>query len=266
MGKFKRSLLLFSFLPFFAAGTLRAQDSPAPPAPPQDRPGQGRGGQDGGPRPLFGKISAIHNGSLEITGRDGQTVIVKTTDQTQYRKDREQAAATDFKVGDTVMVRGDENADHTVTAKVIGARSGGPGGGPGAMGGGARGGPGGGPIGTLGKDYVVGEVKAIDPPHITVLRTDNVPQTIELNENTSLRKGRDSITMADIQVGDHLMARGALENNVFVPKGVNVVNREQWKRMQEMRNANGGAAAPSAPPATPSPAAAPSSKPTEPPN
>jgi hypothetical protein len=263
MGKFKRSLLLFSFLPLFAAGTLRAQDSPAPPAPPQDRPGQGRGGQDGGPRPLVGKISAIHNGSLEITGPDGQTAIVKTTDQTQYRKDREQAAATDFKVGDTVMVRGDENADHTVTAKVIGGRSGGPGGGPGAMGGGARGGPGGGPIGTLGKDYVVGEVKAIDPPHITVLRTDNVVQSIELNENTSLRKGHDSITMADIQVGDHLMARGALENNVFVPKGVNVVNPEQWKRMQEMRNANDGA---TAPPATPPPAAAPPSKPTEPPN
>jgi hypothetical protein len=262
MGKFKSSLLLFSFLPLFAVGTLRAQDPAAPPTPPQDRPGQGRGGQDGGPRPLVGKISAIHNGSLEITGPDGQTVIVKTTDQTQYRKDREQAAATDFKVGDTVMVRGDENADHTVTAKVIGGRSGG----PGTMGGGARGGPGGGPIGTLGKDYIVGEVKAIDPPHITVLRTDNVVQSIELNENTSLRKGRDSITMADIQVGDHLMARGALENNVFVPKGVNVVNPEQWKRMQEMRNANGGAAAPPAPPATPPPATAPPSKPTEPPN
>jgi len=86
-----------------------------------------------------------------------------------------------------------------------------------------------------------------------------------LNENTSLRKGRDSVTMADIQVGDHLMARGSLENNVFVPKGVNVVNPEQWKRMQEMRNANGGAAAPPAP-ATPPPAAAPPAKPTEPPN
>jgi hypothetical protein len=265
MGKFKRNLLLFSFLPLLAVATHGAQDPAAPPAPPHDRPGQGRGGQDGGPRPLVGKISAIHNGSLEITGPDGQTIIVKTTDQTQYRKDREQAAVTDFKVGDTVMVRGDENADQTVTAKVIGGRSGGASGGPGTMGGGARGGPGGGPIGTLGKDYVVGEVKAIEPPHITVLRTDNVVQTIELNENTSLRKGRDSVTMADIQVGDHLMARGSLENNVFVPKGVNVVNPEQWKRMQEMRNANGGAAAPPAP-ATPPPAAAPPAKPTEPPN
>ena len=88
--------------------------------------------------------------------------------------------------------------------------------------------------GTLGKDYVVGEVKAIDPPKLTVLRTDGVAQTLELNENSSLRRGRESITMADIQVGDHLMARGALEHDMFVPKGVMVINAEQWKQMQEM--------------------------------
>jgi hypothetical protein len=66
-------------------------------------------------------------------------------------------------------------------------------------------------------------------------------QTIELNEDTTLRRGRDSITMADIQVGDHVMARGALQNNVFVPKGVMVMNADQWKRMQDfMSQANGG--------------------------
>jgi hypothetical protein len=48
-----------------------------------------------------------------------------------------------------------------------------------------------------------------------------------------MRKGRDSITMADIQAGDHVFARGAVENNVFVPKTVVVVGPEQWKRMQE---------------------------------
>jgi extradiol dioxygenase family protein len=66
-----------------------------------------------------------------------------------------------------------------------------------------------------------------------VLRTDKVTQTIELNEDTSLRKGRDAITMSDIQVGDHLFARGGLENDVFVSKVVVVIDAEQWKRMQE---------------------------------
>lgn len=177
---------------------------------------------------MFGKITAIHDGAIELTNQDGQTVTVKVTNQTEFRRDRQPAKIADFKVGDLVMVRGDVNPDQTVTAKTIGARTGMMGTGPAGGGGGTffAG-------GTLGKDYVLGEVKSIDPPKLTVLRTDNVTQTLELNEDTTLRRGRDSITMVDIQVGDHLAARGALQNDVFVPKGVVVMNPEQWKRMQE---------------------------------
>jgi hypothetical protein len=110
-----------------------------------------------------------------------------------------------------------------------------------------------GPQGTLGKDFVVGEVKSIDAPKLTVLRSDNVTQTIELNEETSLRKGRESVTIADVQVGDHVFARGALQNEVFVPKMVMVIGPEQWKRMQEM----GGFQGPGAGPAKPEKAAEP---------
>lgn len=229
----------------------QAPDSASAPNPPtaasQDpsngasgvqNPGTRQRGGEGGPRPLFGKITAMRDGAIELTTQDGQTLTVKLTNQTEFRKDREPAKAADFKLGDMVMVRGDENADHSVTARIVGARTGGPGGPGGPGGGGGR------QMGTLGKDYVVGEVKSIDAPRLTVLRPDNVTQTLELNEETSLRKGRDSITMADIQVGDHVMARGALEKDVFVPKGVMVMNAEQWKRMQEMREQNSGQKAP----------------------
>jgi Cu/Ag efflux protein CusF len=231
--KVSRRILLFITLTLsfaLSAAVTHAQDDPSAP-PQQQGQGQGRGaGREGG-RPLFGKITAMHDGSLEITGPDGQAITVKLTPQTEFRKDREAAKVSDFKVGDTVMVRGDENADHSVTAKVIGGRSGaynGPG-----LGGRPNGGMMSSP-GTLGKDYVAGEVKSIDAPKLTVLRTDNVTQVLELNEDTSLRRGRDSITMADIKVGDHVMARGAVQNNVFVPKGVMVMNPEQWQRMQQM--------------------------------
>jgi hypothetical protein len=203
---------------------------PASGAAPAHNPGTRQQGE-GGPRPLFGKITAIGDGAIELATADGQTLTVKVTGQTEFRKDREPAKATDFKVGDMVVVRGDENADHSVTARMVGARTGGPGG---------PGGAGGRQMGTLGKDYVVGEVKSIDAPRLTVLRPDNVTQTLELNEETSLRKGRDSITMAEIQVGDHVVARGATEKDVFVPKGVMVMNAEQWKRMQEMREQYSG--------------------------
>ncbi len=69
-------------------------------------------------------------------------------------------------------------------------------------------------------------------------------QTIELNEDTSIRKGQESITLADLQPGDHVFARGAVQNEVFVPKMLVVVPPEQWKRMQEMGGFGQGGAKP----------------------
>jgi hypothetical protein len=92
-----------------------------------------------------------------------------------------------------------------------------------------------------------------------VLRTDNVTQTIELTEDTSLRKGRDAITMADVQAGDHLVAHGAMQGGVFVSKFVMVIGPEQWKRMQEMGGMRPGGPAKSGPSGA-------SPKPAEPPH
>jgi preprotein translocase subunit YajC len=218
--------------------------------------GQKRGPSDGRGPGVFGKITAISKESIELAKPDGTTVAVKITDKTEYSKDRQGAKLEDFKVGDLVFVRGEENADHSVTAQMIGGRSGG---GPE----GGRGPGGGGGFGELGKDFVVGEVKSVDAPKLTVLRPDNVTQTLELNEETSLRKGRDSITMADIQAGDHVVVRGGVQNNMFVPKNVIVLSEEQWKRLQEMSMINGKGPAGNAPAGSP-PAAAPKSNPPQP--
>ena len=197
--------------------------------------------------PLFGKIAAVLEGALEVENPNGERVVVKLTRETEFRKDRQAAKRSDFKVGDVIVVRGQENPDHTWTAQTIGARSAnGEGRGPNMQ------------AGTLGKDYVVGAVKSVDAPKISVLRSDNVAQTMELNEDTSLRKGRDAITMADVQVGDHLFARGAVEGKVFVPRFVMVIGPEQWKRMEEMGGRPGG-------PAKSHPGGA-SQKPAEPPH
>jgi hypothetical protein len=216
-------------------------------APPQNpRSSESRGaaqgpGRSGDRRPsLFGKLTAVHEQAIEIIRQGGDTVTVKISGSTQFRTGGETAKLTDLKVGDMLFVRGEENADHTWTAEMIGTRpNGGSGGRPGGGGpGGAR------PAGVLGQDYVFGEVKAMDAPKLTILRPDNVTQTVELNEETSLRKGRDSITMADIQVGDHILVRGAMANNAFQPKSVMVIGPEQWKRMQEMGMSGGSPANP----------------------
>lgn len=216
---FVLSILGFSLILPIAA---KAQEPPQPSAPPREQTGrQSSEGEHG--RGLLGKITAIQEDSIEISRPDGSTVKVKLTDQTQFRKDRQPAKLADFKVGDIIFVRGEVNPDFTWTAQLVGSRN---------MSG--PGGQAGGPMGTMGKDFVLGEVKEIQPPKITVLRPDNVTQTLELNEETSLRKGQESITLADLQPGDHIFAHGAVENDVFVPKTVFVATPEQWKRMQEM--------------------------------
>lgn len=229
----KRFFSLCLLLPL-AAGLAGAQTPGTPPqdqqqeTPSSGRPGPGRGGPMEG-HGVIGRITAINNQAIELTLPDGTSASVKLTDKTEFRKDRQPAKISAFKVGEFIFVRGDQNADHVYVAQLIAGRSSaGPEGGRAFGQGGFAG------VGEMGKDFVVGEVKSIDAPKLTVLRPDNVTETLELNEETSLRKGRDSITMADIQPGDHLVARGALQNNVFVPKNVVVLSPEQWQRMQEM--------------------------------
>jgi len=239
-----KKFLRFSLLFLIAAAAGRAK-APAPAAAGQEQgappaAGQRPGPNDGRGQPLFGKITAINKGSLELAKPDGATVAVKFTDKTEYRKDRQSAKLEDFEVGDVVFVRGEENADHSVTAQMIGGRSGGGSEGGRGIGGGAG-------FGELGKDFVVGEVKSVDAPKLTVLRPDNVTQTLELNEETSLRRGRESITMADIQPGDHVVVRGAVQNNAFAPKNVMVLSPEQWKQLEEMRKMSGMGPAGNAP-------------------
>jgi len=227
---------------FLVSDVVLSQDAPA------HKKEQGQQAQDEGRMPLFGKITAINGSTIQISNANGESVTVKLTPQTEFRKDRQPAKRSEFKVGDVIAVRGEENPDHTWTAQTIGARSAnGEGRGPNMQ------------AGTLGKDYVAGEVKVVDAPKISVLRSDNVTQTIELNEDSSLRKGREAITMAEVQVGDHLLARGALQDNVFVPKFVMVIAPEQWKRMQEMSGMRPGAAGGSGAGGT-------SQKPAEPPH
>ena len=237
MGMYAKRLLGISSFLFVAIGG-QAQ-TPAPAAPSQEpagaptsslkaRPVEGR------TPALFGKIAAMGNGSIQLSTLDGTTATVKITDKTEYRKDRQAAKLQDFRVGDIVFVRLDEKASGQPTAQLIASRSGaGPEGGRG---------PGSGMMmGEMGKDFIVGEVKSVDAPKLTVLRPDNVTQTLELTEETSLRRGRESVTMADIQPGDHVVVHGAVENNTFVPKNVMVLSPEQWKRMEEMRKMMTGA-------------------------
>ncbi|HUL35634.1 MAG TPA: DUF5666 domain-containing protein [Candidatus Eisenbacteria bacterium] len=234
-----RNRFCLSALLFLLMSSLCLAQSPDA-APSQDQnqappPANGQGVEQGGPmmrdHGAIGRLTSITGDTMILTRRDGTTTTVKLSDKTEFRKDREPAKLSDFKVGDLVMVRGEENSDNSVTAEIVATRTGG------AGQGGMRGGQ---FSAEMGKDVVVGEVKSVEAPKLTVVRTDNVTQTVELNEDTTLRKNRQSITMADIQPGDHVIVRGALQNDIFVPKAVIILTPEQWGRIQQFMEGTRG--------------------------
>jgi Domain of unknown function (DUF5666) len=210
--------LVLVLLPFLAV----AQDAPPASQGDSQAPAQGQW-QHRGRRPgLAGTIASIDGNTVTLKTMDGQTAKVQLSEQTRYRKERQPAQLSDFKVGDVVFVRG-EQKDGVWQADMLAAVPAGMGMGRGTGGMGAGGGAGMARFREgLGKEFIVGEVKAINGTQLTILRPDGVTQNITVDENTSFRKDGQSITLPDIKAGDHIFGRGEMKDNVFVPGVLNV--------------------------------------------
>ncbi len=75
-----------------------------------------------------------------------------------------------------------------------------------------------------GKTWIQGKVKAIDGVKVTLLGAiDNTAHAFVADENTTFRKRREPITLADIQLGDMVRADGAIKDGVFTAATVNVM-------------------------------------------
>lgn len=179
---------------------------------------QRRGGVGAGERQRFpgvaGTITVLTDDSMTLKTSDGKTATVKLTDKTQYRKDRQPAKLGDFKVGDLVLVRGEAAGENAWTAVLVVTRS--------EAAGQFREG--------LGKQFIAGEVKAIEGTKLTILRIDGETQTIQVDETTSFRKQGESITLADIKPADHVSGRGEVKDGIFVPAVLNVGEFPQRRR------------------------------------
>jgi hypothetical protein len=75
-----------------------------------------------------------------------------------------------------------------------------------------------------GKTWLMGKVTAIDGVKVTLMGgVDNAAHSFVADENTTFRKRRDPITLADIQVGDTIRVEGALKGDAFVATAVNAM-------------------------------------------
>ncbi|HMF91668.1 MAG TPA: DUF5666 domain-containing protein [Candidatus Angelobacter sp.] len=180
---------------------------------------------------VFGKVTSVSKDSLVLAPlMGGDPVTVKISENTRLTKERQPVKLEEIKSDDVVFARGNLNGN-VMEAAMVGVvnpqmvqrfeQGGGPGGGRG---------PGGFNREDLGKKFIAGEVKAINETKLTIARPDGQNQDIEVDENTSFKKGNESITLPDIKPGDFVRGQGELKNGVFVPKEL-IVGRGQLRIM-----------------------------------
>jgi hypothetical protein len=216
-------------------------------AQPQER-GGGRNFPPG--ENVVGKVTSTGKGSLVVSPMaGGDAVTVNISDTTRVTKDRQPIKLRDIKINDLVFARG-QLSGGLMAAAVVGVvtpemaqriqqggfgmgRGNGSGGGGGGFGSGA--GAGGFNRDDLGKKFIAGEVKAINETKLTIARPDGQTQEIEVDENTSFKRGNESITLPDIKVGDFVRGAGELKDNVFVPKEL-AIGRSPRMRTGEAGN------------------------------
>jgi hypothetical protein len=201
---------------------------------------QGGRGQFAGMQRVAGEVTAVSGATLTVKTEDGGLMQIVTTDNTRVMKGRGVTVKVgDLKVGDGVTAAGNLDAPNkTLHAAIVFAmdaaqvkelKE------------------------NLGKTYIVGRVTAIDSDDakMTVERPDHVAQTIGFDETTSFRKGGrgarmggaggmaggaagggaeaaaggESITLADIKVGESVRGTGSVKGGVFVPTELVVMER-----------------------------------------
>jgi Cu/Ag efflux protein CusF len=208
----KTKALIVAMLAAALAVMAAAQDAPPASGASQVEPRMGRG-PGGNFQGVGGEITKIEGSTLTLTTFRGETAKVSVGGSTRIMKERAEARLSDLKVGDRVMVRGQQDKNGIWVAE--GVRVGGPGG--------MR--PGGGAAGAPpnpadnGKTYIAGTVTKIDGLKLTVKKPDGAEQIIAVDDDTSFRnQRRESVTLADIKVGDQVRGQGEVKGGVFVPR------------------------------------------------
>ena len=204
-----RTLVTIGLVCVLALGAIAQENPPAPPQNGTSGPGMREGsGMRRMGRGVMGEITAVNPDGFTLKTMQGNAATVKVSSETKFMRNREPIKMSDLKLGDTIGVSGSPDANDPTTwnanfvidrtAQMKDFKE------------------------NLGKTIIAGEVKAIDGPKLTILRPDGQTQTIEADENTSFRKGRESVTLADIKAGDHVMGPGALKDGVFVPSELRI--------------------------------------------
>lgn len=209
-----------------------------------------------------GTVTAVAGEQVIVKTEAGEMYQVVVSANTRLTKDRQPVKVTEIKVGDGVGAMGVLDAPtktvHALFVGVMGAeqvRK-------------AR--------EDLGKVYIAGKVTAVDMDalRISVLRPDGVSQVIGVDEGTSFKHGgrrmaamvngsgemgsgrgdaaeagagEESITLADVKVGDAIAGRGGLKGGLFVPTELRVMDPAAKGQRRRRAPSEDGASPPTTP-------------------
>jgi hypothetical protein len=160
-----------------------------------------------------GTVTATAGDRFTIRTDEGDNYKVFYSPNTRLMKDRQPIDAADIHVGDMLMAGGLVDAK----AKTVGAvllydidaqevRK-------------AR--------ASFGKTWVMGKVTAIHELKITIERAgDKQSQVVAVDENTSFRKRREDVTLADVKVGEMISADGAIHADTFLAANLRIMSPE----------------------------------------
>ncbi len=78
----------------------------------------------------------------------------------------------------------------------------------------------------FGKTWLMGRVTAVNETKVTIeSNVDHASHAFVADENTTFRKRRDPVTLADVQVGDMVRVEGAVKSGSFVATTVSVMGQ-----------------------------------------
>jgi hypothetical protein len=208
----------------------------------------------GAGRMVRGTVTAVSGDKVTLKTDNGDSFQVAITPNTRLMKERNPIKPVEIHVGDGIGAMGEIDQPtktvHALFVSVVDAeqvkklKE------------------------SFGKTWITGKVIAIDDLKLTILRSDKVTQVIAVDEDTSFKKGGramqmamqsdgaamgggggnwqgrggaarpegagsgegESITLADVKVGDNIAGQGSLKNGVFVPKTLAVADPAQRRR------------------------------------
>jgi|HubBroStandDraft_3_1064219.scaffolds.fasta_scaffold71364_2 hypothetical protein len=235
-----RHLTAIVFVVALCAGAFGQDASPPPAAgqnPPQG-PGSGRQGRGGGwgamgeGRGILGTVTAVAPDHYTVKTDTGDVYTVHFSVNTRIVKAAERQRGqgqgggggtppqtlkpSDIKVGDAITAGGDvDQAAKSVGAVFIALID---------------------PErakqmremeANFGKTWLMGKVTAVDGVKVTLQGgPGNAAHSFIADDNTTFRKRRDPITLADVQVGDSVRVEGAVKDGAFVAASVVVMGMQ----------------------------------------